>query len=271
MKNQLKWSLVLSMGLLLNGSCQKDPTSTEFKIPSEEASTFNHDFSKYIGDPRVQACRVVSLNPETDERAAAENRTLWQNGQTVTVSFMGGSEYVRSRVIAYAKQWEEFANIKFEFVQSNGMIRVAFIQGAGAYSHMGRNALAVPANQETMNFGWFDDNTSEAEFSRTTLHEFGHALGLIHEHQHPEVELDWDREFTYQYYAGAPNYWSRQQVDVNLLNTYTTAQTTFNAYDETSIMHYPILGRLVNRSNNTPENTVLSAGDKQLIGTIYPF
>jgi len=60
-----------------------------------------------------------------------------------------------------------------------------------------------------MNFGWFDDNTSDSEFSRTVIHEFGHALGMIHEHQHPLAAIPWDKDKVYTYYAGYPNYWSK--------------------------------------------------------------
>lgn len=272
----LKWSGAIAFSSMVAISCQKDAAQGESEIFNGIKSDRSEvDYSKYIGDLRAQACRVVTLDNNTDPRGAAITSKLWSPGQVITVSFYeGASDYVRERVIKYAKQWEEYANIKLNFVENGGALRISFKQGAGSYSYVGTDALYIPYISffplETMNFGWFDDNTPEEEFSRTVIHEFGHALGLIHEQQHPEVDLDWDREFVYEYYSGAPNYWSRDQVDVNLLNTYSTAETTYNDYDQYSIMHYPILGRMINQVQNTPNNSELSDGDKELAGILYP-
>lgn len=90
----------------------------------------------------------------------------------------------------YANEWSKYANITFKFITSGtAQIRVTFTQGAGSYSYLGTQALNRPSNSETMNFGWFNDSTTDTEFSRTTIHEFGHALGMIHEHQHPLANI----------------------------------------------------------------------------------
>lgn len=273
----MSWSAVLALLVMIIGSCQKDLSQTAVGSFVEEASDrLEVDYSNYVGDVRAQACRVVSVvGSATDPRGAAISDKLWRPGQVITVSFYGGSSFVRERVIKYARQWEEFANVTFNFVESGGMLRVSFKQGAGSYAYYGTDALLIPYISffplETMNFGWFDETTPEEEFSRTTLHEFGHALGMIHEHQHPEVDLDWNREFVYEFFAGAPNYWTREQVDYNLFDAWSTSETTFNAYDQYSIMHYPILGQWINEQEDTPFNTVLSEGDKEFANIIYPF
>ncbi|MCL7987794.1 M12 family metallopeptidase [Sphingobacterium sp. lm-10] len=267
-----KWSAAVTLSAMVTISCQKEASQVDLDAISEEISNVNAvNYDQYVGDPRAEACRIVGLDGETEPRGAALTAKLWRRGQVITVSFIGGTNFVRQKVIAYAKQWEQHANITFNFVANNGMLRVSFRQGQGSYSYLGTDALRIPTNQETMNFGWFNNNTSDTEFSRTTIHEFGHALGMIHEQQHPEAQLNWDREFVYDYYAGAPNYWSRQQVDVNLLNRYSASQTTYNTYDQLSIMHYPILGRMINQTQNTPNNSVLSNGDRQIAGILYPF
>ncbi len=51
-----------------------------------------------------------------------------------------------------------------------------------------------------MNFGWFDDSTPDNEFSRTVIHEFGHALGCVHEHSSPAATIPWNRDAVYAYY-----------------------------------------------------------------------
>ena len=121
-----------------------------------------------------------------------------------------------------------------------------------------------------MNFGWFNDSTSDTEFSRTVIHEFGHALGMIHEHQHPLAAIPWDKPKVYAYYAGAPNYWTQAQVDNNLFAKYSTSQTQYSAYDTQSIMHYSISSTLTTNGFSVGSNTVLSPTDKQFIAAVYP-
>lgn len=255
-------------------SCQQDFIEAETETAVlDEVSSHANDYAAYVGDPRVEACRVVSPPGSTVPRGAAITSNLWEPGQTLTVSFIDPpSDFVRDKVIEYARKWEEFANITFDFLDSgNGTIRVAFIEGAGSYSYLGTDAQYISSRSETVNFGWFTDQTDDEEFSRTVVHEFGHVLGLIHEHQHPEVTLDWDREFVYEYLAGYPNYWDEETVDINLFDTYDAATLTYNDYDVYSIMHYPILGAWINSDTDTPDNTELSEGDKEIAGILYPF
>ena len=222
------------------------------------------------GFENAQVCKDVYL-PGTDPRGAVITNKKWANGSVITVGLYGGTAKVRSKVMQYAQEWSKYANITFKFVTSGTpQIRVSFVDGAGSYSYIGTDALRQPTNQETMNFGWFNDSTSDTEFSRTTIHEFGHALGMIHEHQHPLAAIPWDKEKVYTYYGGYPNYWSRAQVDTNLFEKYSTTQTQYSAYDTQSIMHYSISGSLTTNGFSVGNNTVLSATDKQFIASVYP-
>ena len=222
------------------------------------------------GFENTHMCKDVYL-PGTDPRGAVIKSTKWPNGSVITVSLNGGTAKVRSKVMQYANEWSKYANITFKFITSGtAQIRVTFTQGAGSYSYLGTQALNRPSNSETMNFGWFDDSTTDTEFSRTTIHEFGHALGMIHEHQHPLANIPWDKEKVYTYYGGYPNYWSRAQVDSNLFAKYSTTQTQYSAYDTQSIMHYSISSSLTTNGFSVGSNTVLSSTDKQFIGSVYP-
>ncbi|KAH8771472.1 hypothetical protein BGZ57DRAFT_432537 [Hyaloscypha finlandica] len=97
---------------------------------------------------------------------ALDKNVFWRNDRTLHVRFLAGSPLAQRQVKQYAQEWENYANIKFVFDQSlDAEIRVDFQQGKGSYSYLGSTNLRIPKDQHTMNFGWFDDETRDEEFS----------------------------------------------------------------------------------------------------------
>ncbi len=195
----------------------------------------------------------------------------WANGRTLRVRFLGGSEHLRLKVIRYAQEWERYVNLRFFFVDSGpAEIRISFTPNIGSWSYVGTDCLLITNQQEaTMNFGWFDEQTPEEEFSRTILHEFGHAIGNIHEHQHPKNKIPWNKPAVYAFYAQQG--WSRTEVDHQVFARYEISTTSFTAYDKTSIMHYPIPPELLtNKKYAVGWNTNLSATDIAFARSSYP-
>lgn len=194
----------------------------------------------------------------------------WQNGRTLHVRFLGGQSQIQAKVKQFALQWTEHANLKLEFDNSpDAEIRIAF-QADGSWSYIGTDNLVIPKNQATMNFGWFTASTPDEEIERTVVHEFGHALGCIHEHQHPDAGIPWDKEAVFRYYMGAPNNWTRAQVETNLFQRYSATQTQFSTFDANSIMLYPVDNALTLGDFEIGWNKELSATDKEFIGVAYP-
>jgi hypothetical protein len=175
----------------------------------------------------------------------------------------------------YAHEWEEHANIEFIFGDDkDAQIRISFSADTGSWSAVGTDALNAkyfPRYQPTMNFGWLKDATENSEYRRVVLHEFGHALGCIHEHESPNETLQWDENAVYEYFSGAPNYWSKADIKHNVLSRYSAKGMKFTRFDRASIMLYMFPGTLFKTGKGTPNNTNLSPGDKQFIGTLYPF
>ena len=206
-----------------------------------------------------------------DLRLMLQESKMWKPGETITVSFLNGSQFLKNKVIQYAEVWENYANINFDFVQSGGKIRVAFeFNGdTSSWSKIGRDALSVSSSKPTMNFGWFDSSTSEADFRSTILHEFGHAIGCLHEHQHPNAGIPWNKPVVYNYFYARD--WSKDDVDHNLFKKYSTGLTNFSSYDRNSIMHYPIhVSWVLDPNYAVGWNTNLSQKDKDFIQVAYP-
>ena len=195
-------------------------------------------------------------------RAAVERMKLWENGRTLRVSFLDGVPDVKSKVSAIAKEWEAVANLKLNFVASGASeIRVSFAEKGFSWSTVGTDALTVAKSAATVNFGWLEPTTPLREYQRVVRHEFGHALGMIHEHQNPAAQgqIPWDKPKVYAYYAQQG--WSHDDVDSNIFEVYSEDSTNHTAFDPTSIMEYAIPDSLTIGSYSVGWNTELSSND----------
>jgi hypothetical protein len=160
-------------------------------------------------------------------------------------------------------------------------IRVNFVNGKGSWSIIGKASEKYSINPNTgnsyvsnsgttMNFGWFNSYTSDEEFSRTVIHEFGHAIGLIHEHQAPTANISWNKPAVYNYYLQTQG-WTKKEVDRNIFFKYSKSSTQYSKYDKLSIMHYAIPAfLLLDPTQVVGWNLYLSDIDKSFIPTIYP-
>jgi hypothetical protein len=222
--------------------------------------------------PIAMSRRGLGLAPRSPLRIAVETSKRWKPGRTLRVRFLGGIAQVQAKVQGFANQWSQFTNITFAFgADPNAEIRIAFTPGDGSWSYIGTDALGISLGEPTMNFGWLTPTTSDDEYSRVVLHEFGHALGCIHEHQHPQANIPWNKEAVYRYFGGPPNNWSRQDVDRNIFERYSVEETNFSAFDPASIMLYAIPKELTDGVFEVGWNTKLSATDREFMGSIYPF
>ena len=217
---------------------------------------------------------ITKASPVTRVRAALALVKQWQNGRVLRCRFLDGSPRQRRKVINNAEEWEDYASINFRFVTTGpAEIRVSFSADPGSWSALGTDALVeryFPRYQPTMNFGWLTDTLDDAETRRVVLHEFGHALGLIHEHQNPKARLRWNRAEVYRVFSGPPNYWSKADIDHNILQRYSPSGIKGSDYDDKSIMLYQFDGSLFLDGRGTPLNTQLSTKDRSFIRSMYP-
>ncbi len=200
---------------------------------------------------------------------AAIWRKLWKPGRTLQIAFLGSvNSTVKDKIIHHAEGWLNHANIKFNFISGDyGDIRITTTPG-GSWSYVGTDAKTINRNDPTMNYGWLYPNTSDDEYSRVVLHEFGHALGCIHEHQHTDAGIPWNREAVYAYYARQG--WSRQDVDHNIFRRYSASQLNASSYDRDSIMHYAVPNELTIGNWSIGWNRILSNTDETFIKKLYP-
>jgi len=189
---------------------------------------------------------------------------LWMNGSTLRVRFIGGTAAQRAKAREQALWWTEFANLNFDFNDApDAEIRIAFDPDDGAWSYVGTDNRNIPLNQPTMNLGFMDGGTA--------AHEFGHAIGLAHEHQNPAGGIEWNESAVIKSLSGPPNNWNEATIRHNVLNKYLVNQIQGTAFDPDSIMLYFFPGEWVKSGVGTHANEVLSAMDKAYVASAQAY
>ena len=181
-------------------------------------------------------------------RAAVEREALGER-PTLRVKFLDGDPEVQAKVAAIAKEWEHVANLTLRLRHVGAAeIRISFAdEGLLVVDGRHRRAHRAARPRPTMNYGWLEPTTALREYQRVVRHEFGHALGMIHEHQNPAAQgqIPWDKPKVYAYYAQQG--WSHGRRRLQHLQVYAEDTTNFTTFDPTSIMEYAIPDSLTDR------------------------
>jgi len=192
----------------------------------------------------------------------------WPLGTTIQVSFLDGED-LGDVVMRHANEWlrRTEAELTFERVKAGGQIRVSF-RYAGSWSSIGNSCLEIKDDSvPTMNFGWLRRADAQ-EARRVVLHEFGHALGLLHEHQSPAAEIEWDKDRVVTDLQAGPG-WTAEVIDRNLFVPAAREETQFSAFDPRSIMIYPIPKEWLRKGEPVALNADLSDGDVKFVRGQY--
>lgn len=195
--------------------------------------------------------------------------SLWDTGQTIRVRITGFSVADAATIQSHAQSWTNHVNLNLVFVGANDRATIRVVPGSRNYSVVGRDNLSVPPNEPTMLLNLA--GLTPDEVRRKALHEFGHALGWIHEHQSPAAGINWDKPKVYAFFKGPPNNWSEADVDRNIFRLYSANSTNYSPYDPDSIMHYDVDPSLTTDGIGVTAQNVLSATDMKYARRWYPF
>ncbi|MBL1421874.1 MAG: hypothetical protein COC24_015290 [Alphaproteobacteria bacterium] len=190
-------------------------------------------------------------------------RQLFKSGTTLTYAFMEKpSAAMLEAVGEAANEWMQHANIRLAFIQNanDAIIRIMPSRTRNA-SMIGRSALNASADKPTM---WLFEHPSFGTSEKAViLHEFGHALGFVHEHQNPSSEIPEDVKKAYEYYVKMS---PRNMYLLNKSNVYPCIRD----FDPISIMISTIPSEFTVGKVKFGGATALSESDKLCIAQMYP-
>ncbi len=247
-----------------NGPVTSDSNATDVDANTGADEQEKWCFAWFASAPTAQGA----------DRAALVKGAKWPQGEIITISFLDGQPDVQKKVKSVAQQWAAptLANLTLVFRDGTTAtdIRISF-RYRGSWSVIGTTCRQiVDHTQPTMNFGWLNEHSTTDEIRRVVLHEFGHALGLIHEHQNPGGSIQWNREQVIKDLSGPPNNWSPEVIQHNMFEPYEKKETNYTGLDAASIMMYPIPAKWTKNGFSVGLNSNLSSTDKQFIHEQYP-
>lgn len=229
----------------------------------------------------IQIAKKLTSSSRSDT-VFANAEKLWEGGspQTIYYGFLpgefAGNDIQQGKVRSVIDEWTWYANVRFVEGKSLSAcdVRIRFNPKDGSWSYVGQDCHTIQPQDATMNLAWVLPSGAVATQNERAviLHEFGHVLGLLHEHQSPahggtavvNVQAALDMYRTGQH-------WPDQQIYDQVINVYKMKDVSnFSEVDTKSIMHYPQPKELTGLKQDIGYNKELSDLDKAYMVLQYP-
>jgi hypothetical protein len=206
------------------------------------------------------------------------------------VCFLGGNPTIRKTIAKIAREWTEHSNVNFDFGQTTPdadprvhqgpdsfEIHVSFLphpaSGDATWSLIGTEAKLVSPGEATMGFPKFDYAPRPMNYLRYhVLHEFGHALGLLHEHQKHRTGCQLDLQKVIRSYPDGTDISIIRENYVELCYFDQVGPGIKDAFDPKSVMNYEIRAEWFESSRADCAvglNSQLSDQDKEAVELLY--
>lgn len=257
----------------------------------------NYDFTK-------------TKKKDTNMRAAFKNSAVWDKKE-ITVGFIPwenkkGEDWMKKWVVkVVSERLQPYIGLQFLFNmdEKEGQscdIRITFDDNLGCYSLLGKESLDKNSTDygESMNLGWLDapgmngsktngsgsfkffgeiikvgsgNHNNGNEIGATIIHEFGHAIGMIHEHQNPfQVPFLYntnkkDSFNIYNVFGGPPNRWGEKQINDNITNLEDPSEYNGSSFDKDSIMKYSFSKKLLVDVNKVKTGEIIIPRERIII------
>lgn len=204
------------------------------------------------------------------KRGIVQIDTAWPTGKTLNIS-VGRLTSDQQKLVQQAiSTIAPHVNLNLNLVQSAaGDIRI----GAIPNDTPSWSAVGVGANNyahDEITLGLVFDDSPEYTVSEIT-HEILHALGFLHEHQHPDRTTTFNKGLITERFEKHTD--PAKVAEANILNAHNPQDPNlvFTPYDKDSILHYGFTSAELNGANIIPTPLKLSQGDIEVLRELYPF
>lgn len=267
-----KTLLFLNCLLLLLAGCSQNELDQDYVSGSRNSQSSK---IRWYGTKLYEGIQI---------RGVADGAKRWNQDAGVYIKFINSpaDRTIIEKVKQTAAEWEEYAGIKFHFVEQDKRadVRIAFDWNNNdwlTWSYTGSDAKFVAdQSQPTAVFGGIE-YLDETEFKGDVLRLFGQILGLEYEQRHQEwskngywkdasqLQAYWEDQF-----EGYSMDWSqiRQYVFEPLTEATANQLLETKEIDELSVMAWPYYNR--KQTTKLLANYELSEGDKNFIARLYP-
>lgn len=185
------------------------------------------------------------------------DRVLPRNLMRLQPTRRGPDRVVRA-INPIGTTWMNGSTLSVRFIGGTAAQRAIAREQAGWWSQVANLKF------QFKNLGFLDGGTA--------AHEFGHAIGLAHEHQSPSGGIVWNEEVVIREMAKSPNFWDADTTRHNILRKYAVSQINGTAFDPDSIMLYFFPAEWTRNGVGTEANEVLSRLDREFVAgaKMYP-
>ncbi len=206
---------------------------------------------------------LMFLSNQLNAFVVYEETRIW-NRDSITFYFLDGTMQQQNEVKHFAKLWERYTGIKFKyFSEKPGFFNFSQVYTISFKGNSNQSSVGRVNGQ--IYFGELSDNIIQRK--STILHEFGHMLGLSHEHQRQDRPSFLNSAKTLEQckiqQAKSKNWCYNNILEQNFEDVFVESE-----YDIDSIMHYD-LQTITGNEKYQDKNHSLSYTDKYFIAMLY--
>jgi hypothetical protein len=212
-------------------------------------------------------------------RGVAANDLRWDKGQTLKIYFVNGDQIQQQTFMDIANLWIiDGVSLKLETTSDKKGSHIrAWIGPIKNEKSESINKYESLIGKQSMNPNYRDKVTftvADVTDQSRMLHEFGHALGLVHEHFHKDFPYHWNREAVYNDLKELGGNWTNEAyVNRNVFHEDPEGKLPkddeVTPFDGSSVMIYPIRSNWTVEKKGFTWGKELSEGDKATIRKLY--